>query len=800
MSGPAPDLSRIFASLGEGIWQRDLVSGAAWYSARYKELLGYADHELPNDAAGFAERVHPEDRAAVEQVRQTALATLAPVSGEGRMQTRSGEWRWFRATVRVWPDAEGRPALLVGSVADVHVEKQALLEVRALADRFDRAMRASSEAHFERTAGFDDFYMSPRLPELLGYPPGTPGPSVETYNSWVHPDDLPALNGVVRRAASGQGTWELDYRLRLVDGSYRWFAGRGRSELTPRGHLRMTGMVGDIHAQKLAQQELAQHRERLERMVEDRTARLSAALALAESQRAAAEQANLAKATFLGHMSHELRTPLNGVMGMTQLALRIAGSDTQRKYLELAGQSGQTLLRILDDVLDFARAEAGKLQLVAEDFDLPRLVAETVRSFMPQVGVRPIHVMFDNRGGIAQVRGDGGRVRQIVSNLVGNALKFTERGAIVIEVEATEVEPGSCKVRIDVRDSGIGMDSATAQRVFEAFEQGDSGTTRRHGGTGLGLPIVRLLAQSMGGEVQVRSAPGAGSTFTVELTLAAAPQATADDLGAPRGGQAWLLYRSEQPACWLRRRLARLGWTAEIVDSIATAIERLRHAGAGSAPDSVIVADEILAEVSALAPLRRALPPQVSISLLFRPDFHLPLLHEAAAAAGVHLAIAPLTSAELRQLLQPDPVARAASAAPAPLLLPAPARVLVVEDVPLNQLIVGEMIRVLGLHAEMASSGEEALRSCSHAAPDLVLMDIHMPGMDGLETSRRLRALQAGARLPRFPIVALTANAMDADRQASLAAGIDEHVTKPIDLERLRSVLVRWLPAAGLAA
>ena len=793
MSRLEPDLPRLLESLNEGVWQRDIVTGQAWYSPRYKQLLGYADHELPNDAAGFAERVHPDDREAVDQVRQAAMASFEPCSGEGRMRVRSGDWRWFRATVRVWPDAEGRPAVLMGSVTDVHAEKQAALDMKALAERFDRAMAASSEAHFERTAGDNDFYMSPRLPTLLGYPAGTPAPSAETFMGWVHPDDREGLLAARQRAASRPGSWDHSYRLRHLDGSYRWFSGRGRSEWDDQGGLRITGMIGDIHAQKLAQEELAQHREQLQRMVEDRTQRLSQALAQAEAAREAAERANLAKATFLGHMSHELRTPLNGVMGMTQLALRLASSETQRRYLGLAEQSGQSLLRILDDVLDFAKAEAGKLQLVDEVFDLPRLVAETVRGFMPQVGQRPLHVMYDAVGTVEQVRGDAGRVRQIVSNLVSNALKFTERGTIEVVVEANEAADGACRVRLEVRDTGIGMDEATMQRVFEAFEQADSGRARHHGGTGLGLPIVRLLAQRMGGTVQARSAPGVGSTFAVDLHLAMAPQAAAAPSAAT--GRAWLVFRTPAPGTWVQARLRRVGWAAEVVDGIDGALARLQEAD-DTAPDCVIVADEALDDTQALVRLRDALPARVTMVLLFRPDFQLPLLHEAAAASGVRLAIAPLTAADLRELLRPAPPPPPALAPPAPAAT-APT-VLVVEDMPMNQLIVTEMIRLLGLRAGLASSGEEALRACQRAAPDLVLMDIQMPGMDGLETTRRLRALQASDRLPPFPIVALTANAMESDRQASRDAGIDEHVAKPIDLARLRSVLARWLPGAGL--
>ena len=787
-----PDLQRIFASLGEGVWQRDLATGLTWYSPRYKQLLGFAGDELPDDAAGFAQRGHPDDQAAIARLRERALASFEPCTGEGRMRTRSGEWRWFRATLRVWPDAAGRPEMLCGSLTDVHVEKQAVAEAKELAERFDRALDASSEAHFERTAGVDDFFMSPRVAALLGHPAATPGPSSETFLSWVHPDDLPALLAVVRRAAQGPGTWEQDYRLRCADGSYRWFGGRGRSDLDSQGRLRMTGMLGDIHASKMAQLELAQHRERLEQMVAERTAMLSAALELAESRRTAAERANLAKATFLAHMSHELRTPLNGVMGLNQLAARSATSETQRRYLHLAEESGRTLLRILNDVLDFAKAEAGKLRLVAEPFDLPALVAETVRSLTPQIGTRPIHMLFDNVGDLTHVNGDAGRVRQIVSNLVGNALKFTERGAIEVVVATAAQSPTTNRVQITVRDTGPGMDEATLQRVFDAFEQGDSGMARRHGGTGLGLTIVRQLTQLMDGRVEVRSAPGSGTTFTVELLLGAAEQPAAQALAGPPG-HAWLLWVSPVPARWVEQRLAAIGWSAEIFIGLDAVLTRL--GSATTLPDCVIVADQVLAGPMALTTLRSALPPSVPLSVMLRPDFRVPVLRDAPPLPGVHLALAPMTRRDLGGLLRPQAAPTATEEVTLPLPLGAiTPQVLVVEDTEMNRLIVVEMLRVLGMRVSIAESGEDALAACRQQAPDLVLMDIQMPGMDGLEATRRLRALQDGAALPRFPIVALTANAMDSDRLASRAAGVDDHIAKPVDVQQLRAVLKRWLP------
>ena len=673
---------RVFASLAEGVWERNLVTGEVWYSPRYKALLGFEDTELPNTMETMRSRMHPDDVAGVDEAMSSANVRLGEFVCAARMLTRNGEWRWVRARVRVWPGALGNPEWLVGALADVHDEV------------------LSSDA---------------------------------------------------------------------------------------------------VNAQRVV----------LEERVMERTRRLEAALQ-------EAERANLAKASFLAHMSHELRTPLNGVMGMNQLAEALATGREQRRYLELAQQSGQALLRILDDVLDFARVEAGRLQLQDEDIDLAQLAAETLRSFMPEARAKGLEVGFDYVGDLTGVRADAGRLRQIISNLLGNAIKFTEQGRVVLIVEVTDgkagssgnlhaahagIRPwggpaGSAHVRLRVRDTGIGMNEATAERVFEPFEQGDSNTNRRHGGTGLGLPIVRMLARMMDGDVSVRSRPGLGSEFRVELQLPLQGEQPLRHLGVPAvAARGWLLVRSGPKGERLHRRLERVGLVCELLPDVRSAIERLTRAGAADAPDCVVISEDALAPGTDFAALRRALPPGVPVALLLRPDFDLRTVHDAIEQRGVRVLIAPLVPAELHTLAKrvDGPAPKSPQPLPAAKAMAATRHVMVVEDNLLNQIIAREMLAALGYESVVVGNGEDALTSCQCTPPDLVLMDIQMPGMDGLETTRRLRALQAAGEMPRFPIIALTAHAMVSDTQASLAAGLDEHLTKPVQMDKLRSTLGRWL-------
>jgi len=659
---------RLFESLSEGVWERDLRTNEVWYSARYKQMLGFAEHELPNLSEAIRSRIHPDDLASLEEAYAHATATLGEAHGQTRIRTRLGDYRWFRGRVRVWPDESGKPAILVGALYDVH------------------------------------------------------------------------------------------------------------------DHI-------------LATEALKAQQAVLEERVRERTKGLAQALQHAEAQQRAAERANQAKAVFLAHMSHELRTPLNGVLGMTQLAQSRSTSPEQRRYLELAQQSGQSLLRVLEDVFDFARAEAGRLTLQHEEFDLAELAAETLRGFLPAVRAKSLQVSFDYVGGITRVGGDAGRVRQIISNLISNAIKFTEQGYILLVLELEPLSATACKVRIRMRDSGVGMDEATAQKVFDPFEQADSSSGRRHGGTGLGLSIVRMLAGMMGGDVTVRSTPALGSEFSVELQLATLAEQPLDALAAAHGeasGHAWLLVRTAANGARLQKRLDRIGWACEVMTEVEYAIERLER-GPSSAPDCIVIAEDTLTPSTDFARLRAGLPAEVPVTLLLRPDFELGTVRATAEKSQLRVLIAPLTPADLYALVQPE---TNGDTAPAP-LASAPVRpsVLVVEDNPMNQIIAREMVSALGMDPAIVASGEEAMVSCQGTAPDLVLMDIQMPGMDGLETTRRLRALQAEGSLRQFPIIALTAHAMAADRQASLDAGMDEHLTKPIQLDQLRSVLRHWLNA-----
>ena len=492
---------------------------------------------------------------------------------------------------------------------------------------------------------------------------------------------------------------------------------------------------------------------------------------------------------FLAHMSHELRTPLAGLLGLVDLARRVATDPAQRRYLDVAMQSGRALQRSIAQVLEFARLREGPLPLAGDDFDLAEAVAEVLRTAMPRVRRKGLAMRYDWEGEPTWVRGDELRVRQVVGNLVDNAARFTEHGHVALRARLADdpARPGRRRFELQIEDSGPGVASPLAERIFDDFVQGDDSLTRAHGGTGLGLPIARALARRMGGDVVLASAPGLGSRFTLTLALDAAPDP--DPLPDPAPGHAWLVYTQPDDGGWMQRRFARLGWASEVVAGLAAAAGRAAQLAPQALPPLVVVAEQAMQPDADLDALRAALPAS-DIRLLIRPDWQQPALEQRALALGMRLDVRPLTPRALRLMTM-----RAAAAPPAPQTTPAPRpgpHVLVVEDNPTNRMIAEAFLDALALPWRSVGDGAQALADCAAAPPRLVLMDLQMPVMDGLAACRELRARQAHGELPRFPIVALTAHAMASDAQACRDAGMDGFLTKPLLLDTLRDELARW--------
>jgi protein-histidine pros-kinase len=626
---------------------------------------------------------------------------------------------------------------------------------------------------------------------LLGYTQDALADTVAAWRSVVHPDDLlnlsVAIGGHVRESSR---MFSLDCRCRIRDGAWRWLRVSGR--VTARDEngepLRLVVLQQDVDA---------------ERQMADR---LSAACE-------AAEAAGRSRTAFLANMSHEIRTPMNAIIGMTELALDTELDAEQRHYLNTVRSSCESLLTIVNDILDFSKIEAGKLQVERIDFELGAVVLEAVRSLAVGAQQRGLDVVVELAPELpVRVWGDPVRLRQVLTNLVGNAVKFTERGSVSIVVRLQQQAGDGVVVVFEVRDTGIGIPADKLGQLFQAFSQADVSTTRRFGGTGLGLAISSRLVELMGGKLAVASEEGKGSVFGFALQLGVMQgSAPVPGLPASLAGQRALLVVPDGETCrFLGRLLMRWGMQAETVASIPEAQALAEKWRAGGLPFALTILDAraVLAEGDAALSGWLAQPgrePMVSLVTVAGQRDELPRLK--ALGLAVHV-VKPFAEQELLDAVRlvagvpgegfefddfdVEASLHAATDTGRGLY------VLLVEDNPVNQELAQRLLEKAGHRVALAANGQEAVECFERDHFDVILMDMQMPVMDGLEATQAIRARELrrswvasvdGFR--QIPIIAMTANAMAGDRERCLQAGMNDYVAKPIRQDALFAALDR---------
>ena len=640
------------------------------------------------------------------------------------------------------------------------------------------AQRLSNTGSFGWSLTSGELVWSEQTFAIFGFEPTTKL-VFETIVDRVHPEDRVRVQGLFDQLSREPRDWDTEYRLLMPDGSVKHLHVVARAMTERADGIEYVGAVMDVTAAKRAEESV--------RLAEQ-----------ALQAKEAAETANRAKDRFMANVSHEIRTPMNAILGMTELALETSLTDEQRLSISTARSAAENLLVIIDDLLDFAKIEAGKIELALAPLSLRAMLSDTMRALALRAHRKGLELMCDVDPRVPDaVIGDAGRLRQVLLNLVGNAIKFTPAGEVGLRVDLAVPKAGasSILVRFAVYDTGIGVAADLHQIIFGAFEQADASTTRPHGGTGLGLTIAARLVALLGGTIEVASQPGAGSTFTFTAALTpierAAPRTPPPQLG---GSRILVVDDNRSSREILVRWLSGWGMAPTATEGGASARAALRDGATAGRPYAAAVIDAQMPDIDGIALTAQirddrmlATTPIVLLSSTDRPE-QLARFRELGGEAHVAKPVMPEELLDaIGSALAPGDATPAAVPSPEPPATP-PLRILVAEDDELNVQLVRLLLGKRGHHVRVASNGREALALVGAHAFDVLLLDVHLPEIDGFDVIKAIRRRERAIG-GRLYVIATTARSRPEDREACLAAGMDYFLSKPLAGAKLSPVL-----------
>ncbi|MEO8634762.1 MAG: response regulator [Gemmatimonadales bacterium] len=771
----------VLAQVPAGFFECDAAGLCTNVNTRWTEITGWSREEALG--AGWIRAIHPEDRERLVDSWKAVADSGLEFKIEARWVTPAGRVLWMGSSALALRDNAGVLIGYVGTQFDITEAHQAheLLQRERffLGETIQKAPIAIAMLDTEmRYLAWSEQWVIEY--ELAGQP------LLGRSHYEVFPDLPERWRALHRRALAGEALSDAQDHFQRPDGSNTWL----RWAIHP--WRQVDGTIGGVVM--------------VTNIVSD----------LVEARLAALESVRV-KSEFLASMSHEIRTPMNGVIGMTGLLLDSALTPEQRETAEMIGGSAEALLGIINDILDFSKIEAGKLAIEESPFDLGQAVNDVADLLITKVHEHQLEFVIRHDPRLPRmVRGDAGRLRQILTNMVANALKFTTRGHVLLTVRPDAAGGDGTRVRFEISDTGIGIPQEKLDTIFERFIQADTSTTRRYGGTGLGLAICRQLVTLMHGEIGVTSEVGRGSTFWFSIPLPATGSPATDHLAPPLapGSRVLVVDDFEITRRVLCEHLEHLGLHGDGVADGATALDRLRSSRQEGRPYLAALVDDRMPGMDGETFARRVAADQrlAGLPMLLISGAVVPPNLAWLASLGFDGFIRkPVRLDEivsgLRQLHQGHPITQTmapvhagGNPVPQPDSIPAGdgLRVLVVDDNSVNQKVAARMLAKLGCRVTVAADGREAVDMVQRLPHAMVFMDCMMPDMDGYEATAAIRALEGP--VAHTPIIAMTANAMQGDRERCLAAGMDDYLSKPVQLEHFRTALGRWSGSAPVIA
>lgn len=638
-----------------GIWVTDARGETQFINRTYRDFFGIASERVEPD--GWRVLIHPDDRPGYVKAFDCSLELHTSLKAEYRVRHASGEWRWVETYATPRLSTGGEFEGFVGASKDITERKRVEQALQNSEEKFRQLAENINEVFWMMPPEANEMlYVSPAFEQVWGTTCENLYRNPMSWSEAIHPDDADRAHAVFARQIQGEPV-DSEYRIRTPDGQEKWIRDRAFPIHDAAGKLiRVAGLAEEITEEKRRERELIGAQE-------------------------GAEAANRAKSCFLANMSHEIRTPMNGVLGMVQVLLETEPTSEQHRYLKVAESSGRTLLSLIDNILDLSKIEAGKVVLESVDFDMHRTIEEIMELCRAQANAKNLRFSSHMSPALpTHLRGDPTRLRQVLNNLLVNALKFTERGGVALNADLVSRDVEKVIVRFSVTDDGIGIGPDQAAALFSPFVQADVSTTRKYGGTGLGLAICKQLVEMMGGTIGVESQAGKGSVFSFTVVLEVPAEAAPATLAAGP-------------------------------ESLPVQV----HAGQETGTSSIMQVE-----------------------------------HGHAAHR---------------------------------------VRILIAEDNATNRAVAMAQLGKLGYQADAVANGAEAVEALQRGEYGLVLMDCEMPVMDGYEATQRIRSSSNS----HIPIIAVTAHAMSTDRDRCIREGMDDFVSKPIDLTRLAEVLAKFV-------